>query len=39
MNKILLNNKKFWKTVKPLFSEKNKLNKKVTLVEDDKIFT
>ena len=31
-------NKKFWKTVKPLLSDKLKLNKKIALV-DDKICT
>ena len=29
----ITDNRKFWKTVKPLFSEKHILNKKITLVE------
>ena len=33
------NNTKFWKTVKPLFSDKLKSNENITLVEDGKIFT
>ena len=37
--KDVADNKKLWKTVKPLLSNKIKLNKKITLVEDDKIFT
>ena len=32
-------NKTFWKNVNPLFSEKNKSQNKITLVENDKIIT
>ena len=35
----ITNNKKFWKTVKPFFSEKNIINKKIVLVEGDKIIS
>ena len=34
--KDVADNKKLWKTVKPLLSDKLKSNKKITLVEDDK---
>ena len=37
--KDIADNKKFWKTVKPLFSNNLKSNEKSTLVKDDKIFT
>ena len=37
--KDVADNKKFWKTVKPFLSDKLKSNEKITLVEDDKIFT
>ena len=33
----MADNKQFWRTVKPLLSEKSKSNEKITLVEDDKI--
>ena len=33
----ITDNKKFWKTVKPFFSEKNIINKKIVLVEDNNI--
>ena len=39
MKKTLLITKKFFKTVKPLFSDKLKSNEKFTLVAIDKIFT
>ena len=29
--------KQFWRTVKPLFSEKTKSNEKITLVEDETV--
>ena len=32
-------NKIFWKSIKPLLSDKIKLNENITLVEDEKIFT
>ena len=37
--KDVAGNKKFWKTVKPLLSDKIKSNEKITTVGDDKIFT
>ena len=37
--KNVVDNKKFWKTVKPLLFDKLKSNEKMTLEEDDKIFT
>ena len=33
----ITDNKKFWKTVKPFFSEKSAMNKKIVLVEDNNI--
>ena len=39
MKKTLPIIKKFWKTVKPLLSDKLKSNDKITLAEDDKILT
>ena len=36
---LITDNKKFWKTVKPLFSDKHKSNKKITLVEKDEIIS
>ena len=32
-------NKQFWRTVKPLLSDKLKSNEKITLVEDNKIIS
>ena len=37
--KQILDNKRFWKTVKPLFSEKHINGKKITLLEGDKIIS
>ena len=37
--KLLTDNKKFWKTVQPLFSEKYFISKKITLLEGDKVIT
>ena len=37
--KKLLNDKTFWKFTKPLFSDKGKLNKKITLLEGENIIT
>ena len=34
--KDITDNKKFWKTVKPLFSDKSKSRRTITLVEDVK---
>ena len=35
----IVDNKTFWKTIKPLFSEKCKNRKKITLIEADRIIT
>ena len=35
----MIDNKRFWKTVKPLFSDKVKSSEKIILVHDDKIIT
>ena len=35
--KDITDNKQFWRTVKPLLSDKSKLNEKITLVEGDNI--
>ena len=35
----ITDNKKFWKTVKPLFSEKNVASRNITLLVDDKIIS
>ena len=35
--KDIADNKQFWRTVKPLLSDKSKSNEKITLVEGDKI--
>ena len=37
--KLVVENKTFWKTVKPLFSEKHFSNNKITLVKDDEIIS
>ena len=37
--KDIANNKQFWRTVKPLLSDKSKSNEKITLVEDNKIIS
>ena len=37
--KLVTDNKKFWKTVKPLFSENHFSNNKITLVEGDEIIS
>ena len=37
--KDVIDNKKFWKTVKPLFSDKVKSSEKITLVHEGKIVT
>ena len=37
--KDIVDNKQFWRTVKPLFSEKTKSNEKITLVEDETVTT
>ena len=38
LNKIC-DNKKFWKTLQPLFSEKGKISKKITIVKDNEIIS
>ena len=35
--KDIVDNKQFWRTVKPLFSDKTKSNEKITLVEDETV--
>ena len=35
----ITDNKKFWSTIKPLFSEKSKSNRKITLVEGEYIIS
>ena len=35
----MVDNKQFWRTVKPLFSDKTKSNEKITLVEDETVIT
>ena len=38
--KIFEDNKKFWRSIKPLFSDKQKyLDRNITIMEDDKIFS
>ena len=37
--KDFVDNKQFWRTVKPLFSNKTKSNEKITLVEDETVTT
>ena len=36
-SKSIENDKKFWKTVKPLFTNKNPMSEKITLIDDGKI--
>ena len=38
-HKEIANDKQFWRTAKPLLSDKSKSNEKVTLVEDNKIIS
>ena len=38
-SKTIDNDKKFWKTVKPLFSNKNPMSEKITLIEDGRILS
>ena len=37
--KCFTDNKKFWKTVKPLFSDKQIHHRKITLIENDEIIS
>ena len=36
--KDIVDSKQFWRTVKPLFSDKTKVNEKITLVEDESYY-
>ena len=36
--KDIVDSKQFWRTVKPLFSDKTKANEKITLVEDESYY-
>ena len=36
-HKDIADNKQFWRTVKPLLSDKSKSNEKITLIEDNKM--
>ena len=36
---LIVDNKKFWKHIKPLFSDKSPISTKITLIEDNKIIT
>ena len=38
-SKTIDNDKKFWKTVKPLFSNKNPMSEKITMIEDGRILS
>ena len=38
-SKTIDNDKKFWKTVKPLFTNKNPMSEKITLIEDGRILS
>ena len=38
-SKTIDNDKKFWKTVKPLFANKNPMSEKITLIEDGRILS
>ena len=38
-SKIIDNDKKFWKTVKLLFANKNPMSEKITLIEDGRILS
>ena len=37
--KFITDNKQFWKTIKPLFSDKHNISRKITLIEDDEIIS
>ena len=37
--KLLTENKLFWKTIKPLFSDKHNICRKITLIDDDEIIS
>ena len=39
LQKININNKKFWKTVKPLLSDKSVSREKINLTENEKMLT
>ena len=38
-SKTIDNDKKFWKTVKPLLSNKNPMSEKITLIENGRILS
>ena len=38
-DKSIIDNKKFWRTVKPLLSDKSSFNPKITLIEDGEIIS
>ena len=37
--KLITDNKLFWKTIKPVFSEKHNISRKITLIEDEEIIS
>ena len=37
--KLLTDNKQFWKTIKPFFSDKHIISRKITLIENDEIIS
>ena len=37
--KCITDNKQFWKTVKPLFSDKHNISRKITLIQDGEIIS
>ena len=37
--KRITDNKQFWKTIKPFFSDKHNISRKITLIEDDEIIS
>ena len=37
--KLIIDNKKIWNTIKPLFSDKQNISRKITLIDDDTIIS
>ena len=37
--KLITDNKHFWKTIKPMFSDKHNISRKITIIEDDEIIS
>ena len=37
--KLLTDNKQFWKTIKPFFSDKHNISRNITLIDDDEIIS